>query len=129
METMSLKEFRKKYNKIKTKTKNKFNAIRCEYNGINYDSTKEANYAKGLDLCMRSINGIKVKSWSRQIKFPIIVKGVAICKYYLDFKVEYEDGHVEYIDVKGYTKGTQYRLFKIKKKLVEAIYNINIKEV
>jgi len=46
-------------------------------------------------------------------------------KYVIDFVVFYSDGLVEYVDVKGYNT----QIYVMKKKQVEELYPITIKEV
>ena len=43
-------------------------------------------------------------------------------------RVIYANGTKKIIDVKGLKKGSAYQLFKLKKKIVEALYNIEIIE-
>jgi hypothetical protein len=107
-------------------TYNKYKNKWTEYNGVKYQSQKEALYAQELDLLLKAK---KIVSWNRQIKMPIEIDGVHICNYVCDFEVLHPDGKVEYIDVKGMRSGAPYQLFKLKKKLVEAIYNIELREV
>lgn len=109
---------------------NKFRSQITEYNGFKYHSKKEAGYAKNLDMMKSSVDPkYRVTKWERQVKFKIETCGVHICDYILDFKVSYADGRQEYVDVKGLKKGDAYQIFVLKKKLVKAIYNIDIKEV
>ena len=109
-------------------TKNKYNAKRTKYRDVTYDSKKEAAYARKLDLLRMASGNDKVMRVDRQVPFQITVNDQKIAKYILDFKVTYKD-RVEYIDVKGMKSGAAYQMFKLKKKLVEALYNIEIKEV
>ena len=111
---------------VKGKKKNKFHAIKMEYNGVKYDSKKEAGYAMRLDE-MKRLG--KVKDWQRQVKFPMVINGTDCGYYLLDFRVEYADGHKEYVDIKGYKKGASYQVFRIKKRIVEALYLIDITEI
>jgi hypothetical protein len=111
---------------IQKKPKNKYGAIVKEYNGVNYHSTKEADYAKKLDFLVKLK---QVEKWERQITYKLIVEGVLICKYILDFKVYYTDGHVDFIDIKGQKKGQAYQMFVIKQKLMQAIYQIDVEVV
>jgi hypothetical protein len=108
--------------------KNKYNAKRTEYNGVVYDSAKEAGFAKKLDLLKMAQGPHKVMKVERQVPFQITVNDVKIAKYILDFRVTYADGRIEHIDVKGMKSGAAYQMFKLKKKLVEALYFIEIKE-
>lgn len=97
-----------------------------EYNGVNYQSKKEAAYAKELDLLQKAK---QIKSWKRQIKMPIEINGQHICNYICDFEILNNDGTVTYADAKGMKSGVPYQMFKLKTKLVKALYNIDIKEV
>lgn len=100
-------------------SKHKYNAKPTEYNGIRYDSKREAAYAKSLDTLKEAGEVIQ---WLRQIPF-YLPGGV---RYVCDFLVFYTDGRAEFIDVKG----METPQFKQKKKQVEAIYSpITIKVV
>ena len=106
---------------------NKFNAKITIYNGIKFHSAKEANYCIRLDLLKKATGRDKVLKYDRQVRYDIIVNGICIGFYKLDFEVYYSD-RIEYIDVKGCKKGCAYQLFRLKKKLVEAIHGIKIIE-
>lgn len=110
--------------------RNKFNAKRIVTEHGTFDSKKEYAYFKTLLLKKKAINpSEKVIAIDKQVRYNIDVNGKRIGFYKLDFQVTYADGRVEYVDVKGLKKGCAYSLFRIKKKLVEAIYSIIIKEV
>lgn len=109
--------------------KNKFNAKKTTVDGIVFDSKKEAAYYLKLKQLTKATNEKdRVKQIEFQPRYNIIVNEKKIGFYKADFKVYYSD-RIEIIDVKGLKKGAAYQLFKLKKKLVEAIYNINIIEV
>jgi len=109
--------------------KNKFNAKKTEYNGEVYDSKKEASYAHLLDILKRSKDPKdKVVSYRRQVPFVAVVNGKKICTYILDFIVWYADERLEHIDVKGMKSGSAYQMFRLKKKLIEALFSIEILE-
>jgi hypothetical protein len=40
----------------------------------------------------------RVDSWERQIKFPLVVNGIKICDYVVDFLVRYADGRKELVE-------------------------------
>ncbi len=109
---------------------NKFHAKRTEYNGKMYHSAKEARYRKHLEL-LKHAHELKdrVTIIEEQVHYPIKIKNHHCFSYFLDFKIHYGDNRVEYVDVKGLTKGSAYDLFKCKKACVEAEYGIKIKEV
>jgi hypothetical protein len=116
---------------LPTKSGSKYGNKKTEYGGRVYDSKKEAEYAKHLDMRMKARGKDKVIKWTPQVKYPMVVNGVKICDYYLDFLVEYEWG-VEYIDIKpidrktGKSRSTD--VFKLKKKLMLACHGIEILE-
>jgi hypothetical protein len=105
---------------------NKYSAKPTIYNGKKFPSIKEANYCKRLDISMKATSEKeRVIKYEMQVPFEVVVSGAKICKYLLDFKVYYADGSIEFIDVKG----VKTPVYRIKKKLVEAIHGIKIIEV
>ena len=105
----------------------KYRAIKTEFNGITFDSKKEAVYYRHLKLLMKAKSrNERVIEIILQPRFDIVVNDCKIGFYKADFQVYYADGTQEIIDVKGYIRTPVYRL---KKKLVEAIYGIRIIEV
>lgn len=123
-ERMTLEEY---FNlpEIKAAGRNKFNAKKTEYDGRVFDSAAEARRAH--ELWLLKLSG-EVTSIEYQPSFECIVNGQKVCTYKADFKVTYKDGHVEYEDVKGLKKGSAYSVFRLKKKLVEALHRIVIIE-
>lgn len=110
--------------------KNKYGAKRVEVDGISFDSTKEGRYYAKLLLAQKA-NGSPETTPAkieRQVWFRFDVNGVHICKYKLDFRITYADGRIEHVDVKGYKKGSAYRMFVLKKNLMQAIHGITIIE-
>lgn len=99
--------------------RNKFNAKKKQYGGSIYHSTMEANYAAYLDMMKKAANPAqRVVRWERQVKIPLVVKGVLITNWFCDFRVWYADGHNQYEEVKG--KETD--IYRIKEKLFRALY-------
>jgi len=106
--------------------RSKYGNVKTEYMGEKFDSKKEARYAQELDMQKHAKDPKwRVHSWERQVPFVIVVNDVKICKYVADFRVNYTDGREEIVDVKG----VRTAIYKLKKKLVEAQYGIEIKEV
>jgi len=95
---------------------NKYYNIEQVYNGVRYDSKKEAQYAYELD--MRKKAG-EIKDWERQITIPLKVYGKTICTYRIDFKVYHNDGTIEWVEVKGFPTYS----WRLKWKLFEAIWS------
>ena len=108
-----------------SKQLSKYGNKKTEYLGDIYDSKKEADFAKQLDLMKHAKGRDRVLRYYRQIPYKLEVNGQLICTYILDFLVEYFDGRKEFIDVKG----VRTDIYKIKKKLLKALYNIDILEV
>lgn len=101
--------------------RNKFNAQRTEMDGRTFDSKAES--VRYAELRLREQAG-EISNLRCQVKFPIAVNGVHVCDYIADFTY-YADGQFVVEDVKG-MKTPVYRL---KKKLTEAIYKFEIVEV
>lgn len=97
--------------------KHKFNAKRTEIDGISFASKKEASYYQ--TLCLRQKAG-EVLFFLRQI--PLRLPGNV--RYVVDFLEFHADGTCHFIDVKG-MKTEQY---KMKKRIVESLYPIEIEE-
>jgi hypothetical protein len=104
---------------------NKFYAKKTEYKGNVYDSKKEAEYAMLLDSRVRAR---EIHGYNRQVPFEAVINGKKCFKYVLDFEILNKDDTITYIDVKGYRKGAAYAMFRLKKKVIDALYNINIEE-
>ena len=110
--------------------KNKFNAKKIVIDGITFDSIKEGvYYSTLLSLKMAKNENERIIDVKIQPRFDIIVNSVKIGFYKADFEITYANHQKVIIDVKGLKKGASYQLFRLKKKLVEAIYNIKIIEV
>jgi hypothetical protein len=115
---------------MKTKQTNKFNAVRCQFDGEVFDSIKELKFYNQLKNQMKAVDeSFKVTSIERQVRYDIAIAGQKIGFYKLDFKVTYADGKTRCFDVKGLKSGSAYQLFRLKKKIVEAIYGITIEEI
>jgi len=95
------------------------------YNGVVYQSIWEMEYAKKLDYLLKAG---EIKSWNRQVPFPIIVNDQKVTTYICDFEVTNHDGTKRYIDPKSSPKIVD-EVFKLKAKLVKAIYGVEIEVV
>tara|TARA_Y100000401_G_scaffold116933_1_gene124018 strand:+ start:2056 stop:2373 length:318 start_codon:yes stop_codon:yes gene_type:complete len=102
--------------------RNKYRAVKTEVDGIMFDSKREAARYMVLVLLERQK---KISNLELQPKFDCIVNEKKICSYRADFRYFTANGCVVE-DVKG-VKTAVYRL---KKKLVEALYpGVKIQEV
>lgn len=105
------------------KKKTKYGNVKTEVDSFVFDSKKEAKFYEALKL--RNKAG-EVDSITLQPKFPIIINGIKCCDVVLDFSCrDTLTGKVHFIDVKGHHTA----LSKLKKKLVEALYGINVEWV
>lgn len=111
---------------LSPKKRQKFNARQPILYGIRFHSEKEALFYL---RCLVDKKEGNIKDFEIQVEYSLDVNNVHICKYYLDFLITHNDRSKEYIDTKGYKKGTAYELFKTKKKLMKACHNIDIKEI
>jgi hypothetical protein len=95
--------------------------------GQRFDSKKEGQRWGDLQLLERSG---QIRSLTRQRKFDLSVQGVKICSYTCDFEYfELKDGCWAWIveDVKS-DATRKLPVFRIKKKLMKAIWKVEIRE-
>lgn len=100
----------------------KYGNKRVEIDGIPFDSVAEARRYQELQLLEKAgeIRDLRVHtSWA------IKVQEIMICKYECDFEYWTADGDVVVEDVKGF----RTREYRIKKRLMKALFGINIHEV
>lgn len=111
--------------------KSKYGSIKTVIDNITFDSKREANYYNTLKLLKRAGEVIKIDlqpefRYNMYCTVPGINDGSRVYakqyKYIADFRVTYKDGHIEIIDTKGFSTAE----FKRKKKIIEAIYGIEI---
>jgi hypothetical protein len=99
----------------KTFKDTKYHSKTQSYNGRNYQSILECNYAMQLDW---RVKAKEVKEWIPQFKLDLRVNGCHITNYFIDFKVIFADGHEEYHEVKGY----ETDVWKMKWDLSKALF-------
>lgn len=124
----------------------KYHAKKVTYNGITFDSKKEANRYRELLLLKKAgvvtelelqkryeliptqyetyprygKNGNRLKDGKRCVEKAV---------YYLADFDYYQDGKHIVEDVKGYKGSTAYAVFAIKRKLMLLVHGIKIKEI
>ena len=103
---------------------NKYNAKKTEFMGYKFDSKWEAE--RYGQLSSMALAGV-VKDLQRQVKYEIVVNNYKICNYIADFVYTFvhENGKEEKIVEDA--KGVQTPDFKLKMKLVKALFDIDIK--
>jgi len=104
--------------------KAKFRNIPTEVDGIKFDSRAEARRYGELKLLERAgeIHGLTL-----QPKFPLTVGATHVCDYVGDFMFSDKAGVSIVEDVKS--KATKTPVYRLKKKLLRALYGIEIREV
>jgi hypothetical protein len=98
--------------------RHKFNAVRTEIDGIKFSSKREAKYYQDLLLARKSGD---LLFFLRQVPFHL-PGGV---RYVVDFAEFWKEGEVRFTDVKGFKTPS----YIAKRKMVEALYPIEIMEV
>lgn len=121
-EEMTIEQFQAEISKPK---RHKFGAKKTEVDGFIFDSKAEAAYYSELKLRENAEGDYRISDLELQPKFPIVVNDIHIANYFADFRYKDSQGSTIVVDVKG-MKTDVYRL---KKKLVEAIYEIKITEI
>ena len=130
----------------KSAKKNKYHNVKCEYNGIRFDSTKEMKRYIVLDNAQQ--NGL-ISNLERQVQYtllPTIYEDVEVklktkskmvrrvaqraVVYNCDFRYTDKDGNVVVEDVKA-TKNLAAldKAYLLKKKMMRFFHGILIKEV
>lgn len=100
--------------------KSKYNNKRTIVDGLKFDSKKEAERYSHLKLLEKA--GV-ISKLKLQQPYKLIINGFHVCTYISDF--EYlQDGKKVIEDAKG----VRTSVYIIKRKLMKAIYNIEIKE-
>lgn len=98
----------------------KYNNKKVDLNGVEFDSTRECRRYQDLELMQR---GGQIFELKRQVPYDITIDGAHICTWIADFTYRINGKQVTE-DVKGF-KTPEY---KLKKRLVEAIYGVKILE-
>jgi hypothetical protein len=122
---MNPQEFRDYLAKVEAGKNSKFRAIpTTTADGQTFKSILESAYYNRMWVLQRAG---EVTLIEREVRYELIVNGVFIAAYMMDFRVTYADGHVEYVDCKS--TATKTPLYLIKKQLMLALYGIELKEV
>lgn len=100
-------------------TRNKFGNVPTIVDGHRFASKLEGT--RYLQLKMLRAGGV-VADFRMQVPYVIEVNGHRICEYRADFVIDWPDGTTTVED----TKGVETPEFKLKKKLMLAVYGIEI---
>lgn len=110
LDLRTLKPARSKYRNVKTVV-----------DGLKFDSKAEAVRYSELQFL---VEAKVIKALELQVRFPLNIGGVKVCTYVADFKYV-RHGAVIVEDVKG----MKTAVYNLKKKLMKAIYGIEIQEI
>lgn len=103
---------------------NKYGAVKTVVDGITFHSKKEADRYCEMKLLVRAG---EISELELQPAFRCVVNGALICTYFADFRyLDCRHGRVVE-DVKSESTSKD-KVYRLKKKLVEALYNITITE-
>lgn len=104
---------------------NKFGAVKTVVDGIRFDSKAEARRYSQLKLMEKA--GV-IRELKLQPEFSLEVNGKQICKYVADFQY-YDNERKTTITEDVKSKATITPVYRIKKKLTEALHDVTIHEV
>ena len=99
---------------------NKYGAKQAIVDGYTFASQREANRYRELRLLQKA--GV-ITNLELQKRYSIKVNGVHVCDYISDFEYDENGKHV----VED-SKGVRTPVYKLKRRLVEAVYNVHILE-
>jgi len=107
---------------------NKFNAKRVINEEGIFASQKE--YKRWMELKILERSG-EITALKKQVPYVLIAKSDKFerCRYIADFEYRDKNGNIVVEDAKGCKTGASYEIFKIKKKLMYAVHNIEVLEV
>lgn len=101
----------------------KYRNVPCEADGIKFDSRAEARRYGELKLLER---GKLITDFVVKPQFPMTVAGQHVCTYIADFSYQ-DKGALIVEDVKS--KASKTPVYRLKSKLLAALYGIKIREI
>jgi uncharacterized protein DUF1064 len=116
-ERLTIAEFKA----LKKKKPSKYRNEKTVVGDITFDSKKEAARYQHLMLLQKAG---EISNLVLQVDFAIIIRGVKICTYIADFVYQDKTGKTIVEDAKG----VRTAVYKLKKRMVEAEYKIEILE-
>ena len=111
------------YNTKFFSSRSKYGSKKRIVDNIKFDSKWESEWYGQLKAMER---GGVVTDLELQVPYNIIINDIKICKYIADFKYKQEDIHGKIEEIVEDAKGFETPEFKLKKKLMKAVFNIDI---
>ena len=112
-----------RYNPKLKRSRSKYGNKKTTIHGITFDSKWESErylYLKSLEKAGR------IKDLELQPRYNILVNDQKICAYVADFKYNKENADGIWEHIVEDAKGVETPEFKLKKKLMKAVFNIDI---
>ena len=119
-ETISAEQYRA----LQNVKRSKFGNVKTEVDGITFDSKAEAS--RFGELKLMELAGV-ILDVECQPRYELVVNGVKISRYTGDFRYMTREGDIVVEDVKA--GPTKTRAYVLRKKLVKALYGIDVTEV
>ena len=116
------------YNTKFFSSRSKYGSKKTIVDNIKFDSKWEAERYGQLKAMERAMF---IRDLELQVPYDIVVNDVKICRYVADFRYKKESNHnitndEYYVEVVEDAKGFETPEFKLKKKLMKAVFNIDI---
>ena len=111
------------YNTKFFSSRSKYGSKKTIVDNIKFDSKWEAERYGQLKAMER---GGVVTDLELQVPYNIIINDIKICKYIADFKYKQEDINGKIEEIVEDAKGCETPEFNLKKKLMKAVFNIDI---
>lgn len=92
--------------------------------GQKFRSHVEAHYYNRCLILQKTGEIVLIE---REVRYELVVNGVFVCTYFLDFRITYKDDRVEHVDTKS--EATLTPIYRIKKQLMLACHGIELIEV
>lgn len=122
---MTAAEFKDYNDRANRAAESKYRAIPTETaDGQKFRSKLEATFYNRVKLLKQQG---EIVEFSREVPFELVVNGFHVCTYVCDFVLKWKDGTVQHIDCKS--QPTITPVYRLKKKLMEAVYGIILKEI
>lgn len=102
--------------------RNKYSAQAIEADGYRFASLRERDAY--FDLKMRLRAG-DITDLELQPRYPLVVNGIAVATYVADFRFRERDGQLKVLDAKG----VKTAVYRIKRKLMQAVHGVTVEEV
>ncbi len=101
---------------------NKYHNKRTQVDNLMFASKKEAQRYRELALLQRAG---KITDLCMQVPYPLVVNGQLVCRYVADFTYTDREGRQHVEDAKGVVT----QVYRLKRKLMKAVYDVVIEEV